>query len=72
MTACLTQPAAPREEEFEVLKHGLNALNESFAGYLQRESIASFVKDESGTVLGGILGEINVDKCTCPLSFCLP
>lgn len=58
MTVCVTRPAAPKEEEFEVLKHGLNAFNESFTGYLQRESIASFVKDESGTVLGGILGEI--------------
>ncbi|MES2069066.1 MAG: GNAT family N-acetyltransferase [Pseudomonadota bacterium] len=54
----LTIPALPTDEDFEILKHGLNTYKESFTSILPREKISSFIEDSSGTVFGGILGEI--------------
>ena len=54
----ITQPSEPKDEDFEVLKLGLNAYNESITGKLSKEKVASFIEDESGKVVGGILGEI--------------
>ena len=53
----LTPPQLPQDHEFEALRRGLNGFNEAVTGYLHRERIASFIKDEEGG-LGGILGEI--------------
>lgn len=55
----LTKPLSPQDDDFSALKAGLTAFNESFTGEVFREKIASFVKNDSGKVLGGILGEIN-------------
>ena len=55
----LTNPLPPQEHEFEALKTGLTEYNESFTGAVFREKISSFVKDETGKIVGGILGEIN-------------
>ena len=55
----LTKPLPPETQDFEVLKLGLTNYNESFTGSVLREKVSSFVKDESGIVVGGILGEIN-------------
>lgn len=55
----LTKPLPPETQDFEVLKLGLTNYNESFTGSVLREKVSSFVKDESGVVVGGILGEIN-------------
>lgn len=54
----LTPPQPPQDHEFEALRRGLNGFNEAVTGPLHRERIASFIKDEEGAVLGGILGEI--------------
>ena len=55
----LTKPLAPQEHEFSALKAGLTQFNELHTGPVFREKISSFVKDESGNIVGGILGEIN-------------
>ncbi|WP_421272730.1 GNAT family N-acetyltransferase [Aeromonas taiwanensis] len=54
----LTPPQPPQDHEFEALRRGLNGFNEAVTGPLYRERIASFIKDDAGVVLGGILGEI--------------
>lgn len=54
----LTPPQPPQAHEFEALRRGLNGFNEAVTGPLHRERIASFIKDEEGVVLGGVLGEI--------------
>lgn len=54
----ITQPLEPRDSDFEVLKLGLNRYNESFIGKLSKEKVASFVKDDTGKIVGGIVGEI--------------
>lgn len=54
----LTTPQLPQDNEFEALRNGLNGFNEAVTGHHYRERIASFIKDEEGSVLGGILGEI--------------
>ncbi|MFM5336777.1 GNAT family N-acetyltransferase [Aeromonas enteropelogenes] len=54
----LTPPQPPQDHEFEALRRGLNGFNEAVTGHLHRKRIASFIKDEEGVVLGGILGEI--------------
>ncbi|MFQ2369830.1 GNAT family N-acetyltransferase [Aeromonas enteropelogenes] len=54
----LTPPQPPQAHEFEALRRGLNGFNEAVTGPLHRERIASFIKNEGGVVLGGILGEI--------------
>ncbi|MDP2562443.1 GNAT family N-acetyltransferase [Psychrobium sp. 1_MG-2023] len=55
----LTTPQPPKEHEFEALKLGLNGFNESITGTVHREKVATFIKDDTGVVIGGILGEIN-------------
>ena len=40
------------------MKRGLNSFNETFTGDLAREKISSFVKDDLGQVMGGVLCEI--------------
>ena len=54
----ITQPSVPKNEDFKVLKFGLNCYNESIVGKLDKEKVASFVEDKSGDIRGGILGEI--------------
>lgn len=55
----VTKPKGPKACEFEALKVGLTQFNESFTGPVLREKVASFVKSDSGEILGGVLGEIN-------------
>ena len=55
----ITNPLPPQDNDVEALKAGLTEYNESFTGAVFRGKIASFVKDDSGDVVGGILGEIN-------------
>ena len=57
----LTKPLPPEDKDFNALKRGLTNYNESFTGPVLREKVSSFVKNESGIVVGGILGEINWD-----------
>lgn len=57
----LTTPSKPSQPDFESLKRGLDEYNEVFTGKVYSETVASFVKDQNGCVLGGILGEINWD-----------
>ncbi|RQM62664.1 GNAT family N-acetyltransferase [Aeromonas enteropelogenes] len=54
----LTPPQTSQDHEFAALRSGLNGFNEAVTGHHHRERIASFIKDEDGVVLGGILGEI--------------
>lgn len=54
----ITEVSQPQENDFEVLKNGLNGFNEQHTGTLFREKISSFVKDENNQTVGGILGEI--------------
>ncbi|NRD73893.1 GNAT family N-acetyltransferase [Shewanella sp. VB17] len=55
----LTTPLPPQDGDFEALKTGLTTFNESFTGAVYKEKVSSFVKDDSGKIVGGILGEIN-------------
>jgi len=55
----LTDPLPPQHNEFEALKVGLTEYNESYTGSVFKEKVSSFVKNESGVIVGGILGEIN-------------
>jgi len=55
----LTNPLPPEDGDFEALRTGLTKFNESFTGAVFREKISSFLKDDSGKIVGGILGEIN-------------
>ncbi len=55
----LTNPSPPKDQEFDALKNGLNGFNESFTGEVFSETVSSFVKSDSGLIVGGILGEIN-------------
>ncbi len=54
----LTPPQPPQDDEIEALRIALSGYNKDHAGTHLRERIASFIKDEEGVVLGGILGEI--------------
>lgn len=54
----ITEVSQPDENDFEVLKNGLNGYNEMFSGLLYREKVSSFVKDENDQTVGSILGEI--------------
>ncbi|MNH06641.1 hypothetical protein D3C85_891450 [compost metagenome] len=54
----ITNPQPPQADDFEALRNGLNGFSEAVTGQLLRERIASFIKDEEGVVLGGILREI--------------
>ena len=55
----LTTPLPPHENEFAALKTGLTHFNESHTGYVFREKVASFIKNDSDEIVGGILAEIN-------------
>jgi ribosomal protein S18 acetylase RimI-like enzyme len=55
----ITKLMPPQDSEFEALKAGLTQYNESFTGAVYREKVASFLKTDSGVIVGGILGEIN-------------
>lgn len=55
----ITEVSEPEENDFEVLKNGLNGFNELYTGPLLKEKVSSFVKDENNQIVGGILGEIN-------------
>jgi len=55
----ITKPLPPQDADFEALKAGLTEYNESFTGAVHREKVSSFVKNDSGFIVGGILGEIN-------------
>ncbi len=55
----ITQPLPPQDGDFDALKSGLTKYNESFTGAVHKESISSFVKNDSGFIVGGILAEIN-------------
>lgn len=55
----LTPASPPSAKNFESLKLGLTNYNEQFTGSVLSEKVASFVKNDAGLVVGGILGEIN-------------
>jgi ribosomal protein S18 acetylase RimI-like enzyme len=55
----LTKPATPQYDDFEVVRKGLATFNGTFTGPVFREKVSSFVKNDSGEVIGGIIGEIN-------------
>ncbi|MCH7370936.1 GNAT family N-acetyltransferase [Aeromonas sp. MR16] len=54
----LTQPLRPDARDLDALRIGLSGYNQAIAGTHLREQIASFIKDERGEVLGGILADI--------------
>lgn len=54
----LTPPLPPQDEELDALRIGLSSYNTAQAGTHLRERIASFIKDEQGKVLGGIVADI--------------
>lgn len=54
----VTSAAIPAEEDYEALRLGLNSYNQIYTDEPLREKLACFLKDESGTILGGILGEL--------------
>jgi len=54
----LTPPLPPQDEELDALRIGLSGYNTAQAGTHLRERIASFIKDEQGKVLGGIVADI--------------
>lgn len=54
----LTPPLPPDERDLDALRIGLSGYNQIAAGSHLRERIASFIKDEHGKVLGGIVADI--------------
>ena len=54
----ITEVSEPTEEDFEVLKNGLNGFNETYTGTILKEKVSSFAKDNNGKTVGGVLGEI--------------
>ena len=54
----LTPPQPPIERDLDALRIGLSGYNQAVAGSHLREQVASFIKDEQGEVLGGILADI--------------
>ena len=54
----LTPPLPPQDEELDALRIGLSGYNTAQAGTHLRERITSFIKDEQGKVLGGIVADI--------------
>jgi len=54
----ITDVAPPTDQDFSVLRDGLNGFNALHTGELLREKVSSFVKDDNQKTLGGILGEI--------------
>ena len=54
----LTPPQPPIERDLDALRIGLSGYNQAVAGSHLREQVASFIKDEQGLVLGGILADI--------------
>ena len=57
----LTNVLPPQDNEFAALKAGLTKYNESHIGSVLREKVSSFIKDKSGNIVGGVLGEIHWD-----------
>lgn len=57
----LTKPLPPEDVDLEVLRAGLTEFNESFTGSVFREKISVFVRNDTGKIVGGILGEFNWD-----------
>ena len=55
----ITEVSEPTDDDFEVLKNGLNSFNDIYTGSLLKEKISSFVKDKNDTTVGGVLGEIH-------------
>jgi GNAT superfamily N-acetyltransferase len=55
----ITPVLPPSDSDFEALKTGLTNYNESYTGPVLNEKVASFVKNEAGLVVAGVLGEIN-------------
>jgi len=55
----ITQPCSPLDADFNILKKGLTQFNESVTGDVIRKKVSSFVKNDAGEIVGGILGEIN-------------
>ncbi|MDM5085700.1 GNAT family N-acetyltransferase [Aeromonas rivipollensis] len=54
----LTPPLPPIERDLDALRIGLSGYNQAVAGSHLREQAASFIKDEQGEVLAGILADI--------------
>lgn len=54
-----TDVSEPSDEDFKVLKKGLNGFNETYTGSLLKEKVSSFVKDKDDITVAGILGEIH-------------
>ncbi|MBF9000560.1 MULTISPECIES: GNAT family N-acetyltransferase [Vibrio] len=54
----ITYPTIPSNDDFEILKQGLNGFNEMHTGHLEKETIASFIKNDNQQIVGGVLGEI--------------
>lgn len=55
----LTKPTLPQDNDLAALKAALTEYNEYFTGAIHREKFSSFVKNDSGVIVGGILAENN-------------
>jgi ribosomal protein S18 acetylase RimI-like enzyme len=53
------KPGPLENDEYVVIKIGLNSYNEKFTGTLLRENVSSVLKDDAGNTLGGTISEIN-------------
>lgn len=55
----LTPPEAPNDEDLKQLANGLRSYNLSYIGEHKPQKVGTFVKSDSGAVVGGAYGVIN-------------
>jgi len=49
----------PQQADLDIIGQGLSDFNRSASGDSERESLTIFVRDESGALLGGLIGSIS-------------
>jgi hypothetical protein len=62
-TTLLNLEVAPRPEDLRVIREGLRASTDSYAGPVNARPFAIFVRDNDGNVVGGLEAERTRNRC---------